>query len=261
MIFIPDTRFIRQDQKMSSNYKRYMRGTKTAGPWQEKKPRAKKPRTASSSGYSTTVPISSFGALARMDEMRYVDQPQATTAGNPVPVGIPLNLVQSGTAIWQRDGNLIKMNSLRIRGQWRNAATTTPVALRLLVVYDNMNNGTIPAITTIMQNIDQAGAATSNVYSELSPLQRDRFKIIRDIWLSAPPCTNTAGVITNGFVLESTEEFSVEEYLRLKGLNAFFSTNSAPAVIGDLTKGGLFLYVFGTAAWEFTWTARLRFQK
>jgi len=244
---------------MSSNYKRYMRA---GAPMPKgKKPAAKKPRTASSSGYATVTPISSFGALARMDEMRYVDLPQATTVAAPVPVGIPLNLVQSGTAIWQRDGNLIRMNSLRIRGQWRNAATTVPVALRLLVVYDNMNNGTIPAITTVLQNIDQAGAATSSVYSELSPLQRDRFKIVRDIWLSAPPCTNTAGVITNPFLLESTEEFSVNEYIRLKGLNSFFSTNSSPAVIGDLTKGGLYLYVFGTAAWDFTWTSRLRFQK
>jgi len=201
-------------------------------------------------------------AFMRPDEVRTLDVPQTTTTLSAVPIGIPLNVCQSGTAIWQRDGNIINMKSLKLRGQIVNIATTVQSSMRILVVYDNMNNGTIPPITTILQNIDQNGAATTGVFTELSPMQRDRFKIIRDIQVLLPSVTNTAGVLTNDFILESTQDFSVNTYMKLGGLQAFFSSNSTPAVIGDLTKGGLFLFVIGlNTNWNFVWNSRLRFRK
>lgn len=196
------------------------------------------------------------------DELRVVDIPSGNIVCAPTPIGVPLNLVQSGTSIWNRDGNVIRLKSLKIRGYWFNTATSAQAVGRMVIVYDAQNNGGIPAWTDIMASVSQAGALSTTGQSEPNIMQRDRFKIVRDIHLILPPVTNTAGVMTNeSFILDPNSNFSIDEYIRLGNLPTFFTTNSAPAVIGDINKGGLFMFVFGPAQWSVQLGTRVRFYK
>ena len=124
-------------------------------------------------------------------EIKAVDIPYTATTFKTIAVGpdmLVLNPVQQGTGFYQRVGSRMVMKSLHLRGTIDivNTTTTLNQALRLIVFYDRSANGAAPTIQNVIQSRDQAGAATTSIFSEINLDNRDRFVILRDIQISSP---------------------------------------------------------------------------
>jgi hypothetical protein len=153
-----------------------------------------------------------------------------------------LNGVQTGAAFYNRVGSRIEMKNLHIRGSIYNTSTTQTTALRMLVIYDRQPVGTLPVISDILQSRIQDGTPSTSAYSEINLDNRDRFAIIRDMQYYAPSVTNTAGVLTNGpsFPGQDSQQWDVNEFIKLKGLTTHFKSSTAPTAIGDIATGALY---------------------
>lgn len=205
--------------------------------------------------------------IPRGPEIKGIDIPQTTylfrgpaTASNV----ILLNGIQTGTGLFNRIGDRIEMINLHIRGFIYNNATSTTSQGRMLIVYDRGPTGALPTIQTITASTDQTGATATTGVSEINLSQRGRFSIIRDMSYYFPPCTNTAGVLTNGPSYPSTEDqqFDVNEFIRLKNIGTMYSGTANPCTIANISVGALYA-VFtssGTdSAWGFNGGFRLRY--
>ncbi len=174
---------------------------------------------------------------------------------------ILLNGVQTGAAFYNRVGSRIEMKNLHIRGFVNNAATTIAQQGRLLIVYDRQPTGALPVISDILQSRDQAGTATTAGASEINLDNRDRFQIVRDMEYYLPPCTNTAGVLTNGpqFPAQDDQQFDINEFIKLKELTTHFKSTSNPATIADIATGALYA-CFVSSSQDSTWQASIGFR-
>lgn len=185
-------------------------------------------------------------------------------AGTP-PTLTLLNGIQTGAGFFNRIGARVELKSLKIRGQIFNLLTSVISMLRMIVIYDKQPNGAAPAITEIFQSRDQTGAAATSANSEINLDQRERFVIVRDKEIYAPPVTNTAGVLTNGPSFpgdESSGPYVINEFIPLKGMLSHYKTSSSPTTIADINTGALYVTFITTGAansWAFTGGFRLRF--
>lgn len=175
-----------------------------------------------------------------------------------------LNGVQTGAAFYNRVGSRIEMKNLHIRGQVVVAATATVSMLRLIVVYDRQPTGALPIVADVLQSRDQTGAATSSGSSEINLDNRDRFAIVRDMQLYAPPVTYTAGVLTNGpqFPGNDDQQWDINEFIKLRGLITHYKSSSNPTTIADIATGALYAYFVCNGSdntWQFTGGFRLRY--
>lgn len=198
----------------------------------------------------------------------------AALACNSTGSIIPLNLISAGSSFFNRIGRKVEMKSLLLEinlnpvSAVRNCGADT---LRILVVYDRQTNGATPAITDILQDTEQNGTNTTAPTSNINLNNRDRFQIIRDIRIMIPAMTTAAtGVPTLTFpsIYQGTNDWKgghVREFMKLSEMVTQFKADSAPAVIGDIATGGLFLITFagnaaGAEAVAATqWNARLRY--
>jgi len=178
-----------------------------------------------------------------------------------------LNLIRVGSTFCNRIGRKINMTSLHIRlylAPIRTQAVNGDVA-RIMLVYDRQTNGAYPVIADILQSTDQATANTVSVISGVNLNNRDRFQILRDEFIPLPTLTFTAGVITNqGFVDPIAPLTKTDWYVKLNGMITQYKADSAPAVIGDISTGGLYLVSFAAAAngaegWSAQFENRLRY--
>lgn len=198
-------------------------------------------------------------------ELKAVDVPFAVynflSAGSP---SLLANGIQVGAGFFNRVGSKVEMVNLHLRGFISNNATCLVQGLRMLVIYDRQPNGAMPTINDILQSRQDTGVATNSNMSEINLDQRDRYIILRDKMWYAPPCTNTAGVLTNGPSFPGNQlcSFEINEFIKLKGLTTHYKASSNPAVIGDINTGALYVY-FGTTGVTGNWAAnvssRLRF--
>jgi len=210
---------------------------------------------------SRSMPVQSLQPTG--NEVSALDLPVASYALTDVGAVTPLNLIRAGSSFFNRRGRRIEMKSIRISGILDAIATAVDGYARIMVVYDSQTNGALPTIADVLQSTDQAGTNTTTAFSGANLNTRDRFVILRDIRIQTPSQTFTAGVITNPGIQEQTKmQVNFDEYIRLNGLVTQFRADSAPAVIGDIATGGLFLITYGsltTAAFQATLETRLRF--
>jgi len=178
------------------------------------------------------------------------------------PTLVLLNGIQTGAGFFNRVGSRVENVNLHIRGVVNIGLTTLISYARMVVVYDRQPNGAAPLVGDILQSRDQTGAPTGTAFSEINLDQRQRYLILRDKSFFVPPTTFTAGVLTNGPAFPSDgPEWTVNEFIRLKGLITQYKSSSAPTTITDINSGSI--YVFFLASVDntllFNGQCRLRF--
>jgi hypothetical protein len=188
--------------------------------------------------------------LALGDEVKALDIPVGTYTLNSTALVTPLNLIRAGSSFFNRIGRRVEMKNLHLKLQIASLRTVAVNDyVRVMVVYDRQTNGALPAITDILQDTDQAGANTTNSYSSLNLNNRDRFIMLCDWRICLPSQTLTAGQVTTpGFVDPVETLIDLERFIKLKGLITQYRADSAPAVIGDVASGGLYLVTYGNSA-------------
>lgn len=190
-------------------------------------------------------------------EMKALDIPRTNYALNTTAVITPLNLIQTGSTFCNRIGRKIEMVSVRINGYLTPIRTGgTQDYLRCMIIYDRQVNGAVPSISDILQTTDQATTNSTTSHSGINLNNRDRFLVVRDMRI-VPPAVNVAGEVV-GAVDPLCTVTNIDMYCKLKGLVTQYKADSAPAVIGDIASGALFLVTFGAlAAGTESWLAPL----
>lgn len=189
---------------------------------------------------------------------------------------IPLTLIQAGSSFFNRIGRKITLKSIEFQciiTQLNATRASVPDTARMAIVYDRQTNGAIPSLSDIFQDTEQNATNTTNSQSGLNLNNRDRFSIIMDRRFQLPSATNTAGVLTNiwpnsfGGAGKPNDDGlgMIHEFRKLNGVITQYKADSAPAVIGDIATGALYLVTFAdTAAGSENfagglWHARLRY--
>lgn len=187
--------------------------------------------------------------ISRGFEVKSLDLTVSTTIDTTGSVQA-LNLIRSGASFFNRIGRRIEMKSLMVKLQISPLRTMgTNDYVRIVVVYDRQTNGAAPAVADIIQDTDQAGANSTNIFTDINLNNRDRFLIFMDKRISLPSLTLTAGVITNpGLIDPVSPTFIFTKYIKIKGEVAQYKADSAPAVVADISTGGLFMLVLGNQA-------------
>lgn len=191
-------------------------------------------------------------SAGRTDELKGVDT-LLTQAGPIVSTTstndniVCVNLVAPGTGSFNRVGRKIFMKNLRLRvcalytyGQANTTSNITFPLMRCVVVYDRQTNGSIPTWVTMFATKNQAGSEDGNVIGPLSYDGTRRFVTLMDEIVEARPVVDPAGAFnsTNNKVLTQVH---FERFIPLRGLEVLYSGDSATAVIGDISSGGLYV--------------------
>lgn len=177
-----------------------------------------------------------------------------------------LNLVQEGSSFYNRVGRKIMMRSLHFVGNLvptGNAATVNDF-LRIMLIYDRQPNGAFPAASDVLLDTSNDGTVTTTSYSNLNMNNAERFQVLRNIKWGIPVNKGALDMSTYPIIDFHQERTTVNEFIRLNNLETHFKSSSSPAVVGDISTGGLFLMVFGntaaaSAAYEIAFNARLRY--
>lgn len=213
-------------------------------------------------------------------ETKYVDGATVslTFTSSSATALTPLNLVQAGSSAFNRIGRKICLKSVFING--RIIFNDTPAAnlnvqncyLRWIVVYDSQTNGANPTWADVIQSTDQTGATFSTADEGFNLNNRNRFRILIDKRYAMPQILSTnlvnAGVAGTGPFVLATNPLSqqvthlVSQWRRIPQLETQFKADSAPAVIGDISTGGLFIGCQAQGSngnWALSFTSRVRF--
>lgn len=199
-------------------------------------------------GISRPLPGQLRGQLG--PELKALDVPAANYTLNTTAQITPLNLIRTGSTFCNRIGRKIEMQSVRVSGRLNTANTVADEDyFRMMIIYDRQTNGALPAIADILQTTDQATANSTTSQSGINLNNRDRFIILRDLRIVPPSLTSTAGVVTNLGITDPISRLSnFDFFVKLKGLLTQYKADSAPAVIGDIASGGLYLVTYGGKA-------------
>jgi len=156
-----------------------------------------------------------------------------------------VNLIDPGTASFNRIGRKIRMKSLRLKMIFLHvsapAATTSNVinnVVRMVVVYDKQPSGAIPTFDDIFGCSDRAGTETGGFYSNLRYDNTDRFKVLKDRYIPM----NATLATTAGSTNQARFVHTCEEYIDLKGLETVYSGQSSPCTIADVSSGALYVF-------------------
>jgi len=180
----------------------------------------------------------------------------------------PLNLIQTGSSMYNRIGRRIEMVSLRFTGNLFALSVTRAAIMdlaRIAIVYDRQTNGATPTISDVFQDTDQAGTNTTSSMSGINMNNRERFVVLMDKRILLPQATDTATVLTNTFPNSTEDWVHIDEFRKLRGLTTHYKADSNPAVVGDISTGGLFIIGFAglPAGGEIfslpTWNCRLKY--
>lgn len=208
-------------------------------------------RTARTRNYSRQKPVSMVAAqraLAAITPKKGVD---ATIADNAVLSTtntndniLVLNLIQIGSASYNRIGRTTHLKSVRLTGSVRYTETNTPADIsgnifRMALVWDQQPGDTIPTFDTIFGITDQAGTETSSV---LAPPRYDnmaRFRVLMD---------RKYDLNVNASATTSVEKLlHFDEYVKLRGLESNYKSTTDPATIANISTGALYLIYRKTA--------------
>lgn len=176
-----------------------------------------------------------------------------------------LNLVTVGSSMFNRVGRRIQMQSVRLRYQIEpipQIRTSNLDIGKIAIVYDKQTNGAYPTLADVYQDTEQSGANTATALSGLNMNNRDRFITIMEDNPTICACTNNTGVISNPFPQDITPVY-VDAYRKLN-LTTHYRADSNPAVVGDISNGGLYLITYANLAsglenFRVNWNCRLKY--
>lgn len=183
----------------------------------------------------------SNGELKGMDTLLTISPILGTTNTNGS--SITLNLINPGSASYNRIGRKLRLSSLRLKGAISFQMSASAVGsvpgqgVRMVVVWDKQTNGALPAFQDIFGYTTLDGTETSTI---LSPPKYDnmaRFQVLKDVLIE--PETLVPGVVTTG-VIEQLIHF--DHYISLKGKEVTYGGQNVPCTIADITTGGLYVY-------------------
>lgn len=224
----------------------------------------------SRAGYGASKYRRILSAISSRPELKSVDN--FNTAGPAVSLTLnttaqitALNLISAGSSFFNRVGRRIEMKSLHVSGVVSQTTTATvhDDYGRILVIYDRQTNGALPTISNILASYDQSGASTTSVFSNINPDERERYLVLADIRLALPACPSGTGVTSASDGVTTT--FNINRFIKLRNLLTHYKADSAPAVIGDVATGGLYIIGYGglasgTEGWQATVECRLRYK-
>lgn len=209
--------------------------------------------------------LRSFGG-----EVKAIDSGLTSTSGlNGTGAVICLNLVRAGSSFFNRIGRRIELKNITfsaIIAPLRTSTAATSEYVRILIVYDRQTNGANPAIADILQSTDQSGANTTSSFSGINLNNRDRFRIFADERITLPNITVVGAITTSPSVdidpMKTT--FNIKRFIKLGRELTQYKADSAPAVVGDIATGGLFLVFLGSTgagaeSYAVNWESRVRF--
>lgn len=187
----------------------------------------------------------------RQNELKTIDI--TPTSLNSALAGsvVLLNGVATGTDFNARIGRKIVIKSLLFRCRFENRTDitgATPAAgdtVRVLLVFDSQSNGAAPAVTDILNS--------ASVVDTMNLNNRDRFRILKDFYITTGGDNYSAGTLTAG----SPRPVIVKKYLKLN-LEVIFSGTGA--TVGSIASGGLyFIPIADSAVANMNYCTRVRF--
>lgn len=189
--------------------------------------------------------LRSFGG-----EVKAVDVPSGNVTLNSTGSITCLNLISAGASFFNRIGRRIEMKNLTLSAQIKPLRAATGVDyVRVMIVYDRQTNGANPNLADVLQTTDQTGANVTSSYSGINLNNRDRFRIFVDERITLGPVD--IGIAAGGlsaYVDPIKTTYNIKRFVKLQKELTQFKADSAPAVIGDIATGGLFLVTVGQLA-------------
>lgn len=171
-----------------------------------------------------------------------VTQPIITNTTSTNADIYPLNLIQQGSASWNRVGRKTQLKSVRVKGRLTNTfnMSTGDVVgnvTRMALVWDKQPSGNaIPNFDAIFGTTTQTGTESSNVFAPPKYDNMDRFRILKDETFDfLPKCQPLAN---SDFV---NEHIGIDCYLMLSDLESVYQGQSNPMTISDISSGALYL--------------------
>lgn len=171
---------------------------------------------------------------------------QAIATTNTNGSAFTLNLVQPGSASYNRVGRKIFNKSVRLTGVAQYAyrpvtttASTHGAPLRMVVVWDKQPSGALPTFDDIFGVTLQDGTEQSTVYSPPRYDNMSRFQVLRDKIIECNPDMLAA---TGGTVNNVLPSYHFDEYIKLGNRTTVYSGQSSPATIADISSGALYVY-------------------
>jgi len=182
-----------------------------------------------------------------------------------------LNGTSQGSASWNRIGNKIAMQSLRIRGIIGSLllpdGTTGNMQdnyVRMVVVYDKTPSGVLPNWNDIFGDTNNLGTTSSSIFDSLNLLRTKRFRVLKDCNYAINAGASPAAGTGKG---QNVSQY-FDEFVPLKGLETQYTASQSPPtapLIADVSSGGLYVYFRASDNTAITagfvaGVARLRFQ-
>lgn len=210
------------------------------------------------------------GQMRRLGkEKKSIDLPFNVYAIDTTGVFTPINLIRTGSTFNNRIGRKIELKSVRVDGMLDVIrASTEKDYIRIMIVYDRQPTGALPAISDLLQDTDQATQNSTNSLSHPNVNNVDRFSILRDYRIIPPMIssfTSAAVYTVQNDIDPISPTYKIDCYVKLKGLLTQYKADSAPAVIGDIATGTLYLVTVGALssgqeAYQLQANIRLRFE-
>lgn len=181
-----------------------------------------------------------------------------------------LNLIQQGTADYNRVGKSVNMKSLRVRGYITNVFTLPVISnsaynqkiIRMVIVHIKSDVGAIPTFNAIFGGLDQSANVVTGLDSAVLPYQLHDVTILRDKTFKV---TSDNGMLGTGDTNGNRLPF--DEYINLKGLQTVYRGTSAPLTIASIQTGAIIMYIRAgyaasndIAAIQESGVARLRYE-
>lgn len=188
--------------------------------------------------------ISRYNNTVGLEELKFFDS-TVGSAANTTPVILPLNEVPTGDDALSRDGNKIMCRSLELRLKASLKAITQNATIRMLLVHDKNENGTVLTATQLLTaNTPEAFTLINN---------KSRFTLLWDKTFVLNQSASNAG----GF-----QQWFQKKYVKIpKDLQLTQYPSGATNV--PISGGLVFVYFSNVAAGatdvNFTVNSRLRF--
>jgi len=172
-------------------------------------------------------------------------------ATGEVPATGQLCFIQTGDTLTNRDGAVVQVKSLQIRGTLNfapGAAATAAALVTLFIVLDRQANGAAAAVTDVLTG--------TNMNTDLPNVPNQyRFKTLRRMQFTL----NSQAGVTTAF---NNVNIGIDEYIQFKKPIELRYTASAGAIT-DLASNNIFLMAGSNSAQDdtvaFSGIARLRF--
>lgn len=167
----------------------------------------------------------------------------ATNASNASAV--VLNLIRAGVNSWNRVGRIITLRYCRLTGLIGFIITPDAITgnvsgnvVRCVVVWDRQPSGALPNFEAICNYTEQDGFEQN---SFMAPVRYDnlaRFTILDDFTVVGNPASTPSVGATQAMRIY----VPFDRYVTLGNRQTVYQANSAPAGIGDISSGGLYVY-------------------